>query len=130
VCRSAIDVGRSLSLCSTNAVRFVTPRPTRRIRLIVDASLTKPALASTAMRVDSDVEPPEPDCNIWVSVGVADTGPGLTPEEQTKLFRRFGQANPQVDSLSGFGLGASRAPPSMAALSLTVRRSLRLTPGC
>ena len=71
----------------------------------VRAAESLPDQRPGVMRVTSVELPARPENGVWLVVAVRDTGPGLDPSEQTRLFHRFAQANPQIDSLSGFGLG-------------------------
>jgi signal transduction histidine kinase len=43
--------------------------------------------------------------NVWVVIGVEDSGKGLSMDELGKLFARFSQANPKSDMYGGSGLG-------------------------
>ena len=71
----------------------------------VRAAESLPDQRPGVMRVTSVELPARPENGVWLVVAVRDTGPGLDPSEQSRLFHRFAQANPQIDSLSGFGLG-------------------------
>jgi PAS domain S-box-containing protein len=42
---------------------------------------------------------------LWLSASVEDTGPGITDEDQGKLFESFSQTRTGLDSLKGTGLG-------------------------
>ncbi|HET7228976.1 MAG TPA: GAF domain-containing sensor histidine kinase [Longimicrobium sp.] len=56
----------------------------------------------------------------WVAVDVADTGPGIAPEQHREIFREFGRLSPS--SARGFGLGLAISQRVAAALggSITV----------
>ena len=71
----------------------------------VHAAESLPPQGVGVMRVTTVDLPMRPVDGVWLVVAVRDTGPGLDPSEQSRLFHRFAQANPQIDSLSGFGLG-------------------------
>jgi signal transduction histidine kinase len=44
--------------------------------------------------------------NIYIYVAVADSGHGMTPEEQDRVFQRFAQASPRTyGEFGGHGLG-------------------------
>ena len=67
----------------------------RRITVHIDASAELPSASNGAMRVS------EPDASdllsdsVWITIGVEDSGKGLTSAELKKLFARFAQANPK-----------------------------------
>jgi signal transduction histidine kinase len=67
----------------------------RRIIVHLDASDGMPLAHDGAMRV-SEPNPADllPD-SVWVTIGVEDSGKGLTSAELKKLFARFAQANPK-----------------------------------
>jgi signal transduction histidine kinase len=55
--------------------------------------------------VDGQVDPSSPDC---LTVSVRDTGLGISPEDQQKLFTKFFRADdPRVRDVPGTGLGLS-----------------------
>lgn len=45
----------------------------------------------------------------WIKVTVSDNGPGIRPEEQTKIFNRFYRGSSAKNSGFGFGLGLAIA---------------------
>ena len=45
------------------------------------------------------------DNRLWLSASVQDTGPGLTDQEQKKLFEPFSQAKRGLEAHGGTGLG-------------------------
>ncbi|KAI9089987.1 hypothetical protein DFS34DRAFT_379627 [Phlyctochytrium arcticum] len=119
----------------TNSIRFMEKVTTKRIRVTIGASNEIPFLAPGGdededLRMDGDdmssasstdtVQPPmstTPPANathpqptppnpVYVTVAIADSGVGMTPEEQTLLFRRFAQASPKTYAeFGGSGLG-------------------------
>jgi signal transduction histidine kinase/CheY-like chemotaxis protein/tetratricopeptide (TPR) repeat protein len=59
----------------------------------------------------------------WITIGVADTGIGMTPEQQTKLFQEFSQADSEVTRKyggTGLGLALSRSLVRMMRGDITV----------
>ena len=62
---------------------------------------------STPLHVDaapslSEVLSIQPAANpVWITVAVQDSGRGLSPDDMTKLFHRFAQANPKTDQYGG-----------------------------
>ncbi len=48
---------------------------------------------------------PRADAGLWLSARVQDTGPGITMDDQRKLFEPFTQIASSADSLKGTGLG-------------------------
>lgn len=85
----------------SNAIRFTTPAPVRKICVTIEVRKNPPD-------DDTCIPPPpsprlvptatdagdESDCYIYGSV--ADSGPGLSPEELARLFQRFKQASAQT----------------------------------
>ena len=89
----------------TNALRYSAESNGQRVSVNVSAVNTLPAARAEVMRVAASNLVEQTVNGVWLIVQVTDTGPGLGPDEMSKLFHRFAQANPQIDSLSGFGLG-------------------------
>ena len=59
----------------------------------------------------------------WIELAVADTGIGMTSEQQAKLFKEFSQADPttaQRFSSTGLGLSISRKLARMMGGDVTV----------
>ena len=70
------------------------------INLISNASKNGPDGSEVGLRAVQQGE--------WVRLSVADSGPGVPPEERATLFRRFGQPGPANSrSQAGVGLGLS-----------------------
>jgi len=58
----------------------------------------------------------EDEGRLWVTVGVRDTGPGISPEEQEKVFDRFFRGSlAELGLVPGTGLGLSIAQEIMRA---------------
>jgi adenylate cyclase len=59
----------------------------------------------------------------WVELAVADSGIGMTPEQQAKLFEEFSQADAKTDQRfggTGLGLAISRKLARMMGGDVTV----------
>jgi hypothetical protein len=53
-----------------------------------------------------DIPPDTQGHDLYIYVAVADTGHGMTPEEQNRVFQRFAQASPRTyGDFGGHGLG-------------------------
>lgn len=77
------------------AVKFTASSANRLIVIDVKAG-TKPWYRDGARRVGKTQVQDTSD-TVWISVGVRDTGRGLTPDELERLFTRFAQARPRSD---------------------------------
>ncbi|KAH7100383.1 hypothetical protein BKA62DRAFT_771650 [Auriculariales sp. MPI-PUGE-AT-0066] len=87
----------------TNAIRFTSDTTMRKITVFMNSSdhLHEPT-SYRVCTVDEDFEHDGP----WLTIGVADSGCGLSPEDRVKLFERFAQAHPSKDQFTGgHGLG-------------------------
>lgn len=120
------DEGRfvqcALNLLS-NALKFVEASPIRQIRVRLAASpilpdVTLQKLFDPEAFALNDLTPLcEPYAKQWPSdalqaenallhFAIMDTGPGMRPEEQQKLFKRYSQASPKTyRAFGGVGLG-------------------------
>jgi signal transduction histidine kinase len=95
-----------VNLCS-NAIKFTSLQAKREVTIRVDVNLKAPD------EHESIVPPPDPPLKtlpdghpVWLYVSVSDTGPGMTPHELSKLFKKFTQANTEVHTqMGGNGLG-------------------------
>ncbi|KAH7100384.1 hypothetical protein BKA62DRAFT_640120 [Auriculariales sp. MPI-PUGE-AT-0066] len=86
-----------------NAIRFTSDTTMRKITVFMNSSdhLHEPT-SYRVCTVDEDFEHDGP----WLTIGVADSGCGLSPEDRVKLFERFAQAHPSKDQFTGgHGLG-------------------------
>jgi len=84
----------------SNAIRFTTPAPVRKICVSIEVRKNPPE--------DDTCLPPPPserlvpttteagDEEVYIYGSVADSGPGLSPEELARLFQRFKQASAQT----------------------------------
>lgn len=81
-----------------------------------------------SIEVTARVEPFTPALPAMVCIEVADTGIGLTQEQQSRLFKAFSQADPSIARrYGGTGLGLSISRQIMQALGGTL--SLHSEPG-
>ncbi|MBA3333962.1 MAG: HAMP domain-containing protein [Actinobacteria bacterium] len=74
----------------------------RRIRQVI-FNLLSNAVKFTPSGGAVDVSTARVDGEVWVSV--ADTGPGIAPEDQERIFEEFQQAEAGVEHREGTGLG-------------------------
>jgi signal transduction histidine kinase len=74
----------------------------RRIRQVI-FNLLSNAVKFTPAGGAVDVNAAVVDGEVWVSV--ADTGPGLAPEDRERIFEEFQQAKAGLDQREGTGLG-------------------------
>ena len=61
---------------------------------------------------------------VWIELAVADTGIGMTPEQQAKLFEEFSQADATTAQRfggTGLGLALSRKLARMMGGDVTVK---------
>ncbi|KAK4047296.1 hypothetical protein OIV83_005474 [Microbotryomycetes sp. JL201] len=89
----------------SNGVKYTSESKRRSIAIHVDAFEKPPEPREGAMRVKYTVPAQSDSEMVWLSIGVEDSGKGLTKEELNKLFARFAQANPKSDQYGGSGLG-------------------------
>ena len=99
---------------STSAARRDSPRPEEEGSLATIA-----ALAARAPRPDRP----------WLALQVSDTGIGIAPEDQERIFEEFEQVNagPRGDSMrrgTGLGLSISRRLARLLGAELTVESEL------
>lgn len=106
------------SLTTLQAIKFTKAQSCRMIRVRIGASRTrpqnrdidgiewfptrsKPPTRETVLDIDDTVEG-----QLYLKFAVEDTGRGLSPQEKTRLFNRFSQANPRTHiEYGGSGLG-------------------------
>jgi signal transduction histidine kinase len=95
-----------VNLCS-NAIKFTAKQPERKVNVRLEVDLRPPE--SGAPIIPSGAALPlrlADGQEIWLYVSVTDTGPGLKPDEISKLFSKFTQANPEIHTqMGGNGLG-------------------------
>ncbi|CAK9786228.1 hypothetical protein CC85DRAFT_260792 [Cutaneotrichosporon oleaginosum] len=104
-----VRLGQVLTNLTANAIRFTAAAETRRITVHYEVAL-EPPLPGTLLPPPNMphpmVTPLAEDTPIYLYVSVTDTGPGMTPEEQKMLFRRFQQSNKMIHTrYGGSGLG-------------------------
>ncbi|KAH6654916.1 hypothetical protein BKA67DRAFT_516759 [Truncatella angustata] len=103
----------------SNAIKFLKSESQRHIRLSVDASLVGQEQDPHVRYVPSRTGYCDPTNNaewgagepLYVSFSVQDTGPGMTQQEASRLFKQFSQASPRTHAKyggSGLGLFISR----------------------
>lgn len=105
----------------SNAIKFTKTGPERFLHLVLDASLTD--LTEECQEgfrfVPSGVQYQDPTRRpewgdgeeVFLTVSIQDTGPGITQDEIGRLFNRFSQASPRTHTQyggSGLGLFISR----------------------
>lgn len=102
----------------TNAIKFTKTQPARKISVAIAASIEKPpTVHNVAIKwFPSRTEDFNKDLTtdpewgngeqVFVNFSVRDTGRGLTHDEQSRLFRKFAQANVRTHvEYGGSGLG-------------------------
>ena len=77
-----------------------------RVRQILFNLVSNAAKFTQRGRVGLEVQPIRIQGEDWIEFSVADTGIGLTPEQQRRLFQSFSQADPSTSrKYGGTGLG-------------------------
>jgi len=77
-----------------------------RVRQILFNLVSNAAKFTQRGRVGLEVQPIRIQGEAWIEFSVADTGIGLTPEQQRRLFQSFSQADPSTSrKYGGTGLG-------------------------
>lgn len=93
----------------SNALRYTSNSDgPKSVTVRVDVFAKCPEPRPNVRRIGSlkaEAEAVEPSELVFAKVGVQDTARGLSPEELSKLFSRFVQANPTQDQYGGSGLG-------------------------
>lgn len=93
----------------SNALRYTSNSDgPKSVTVRVDVTTRCPEPRPNVRRIGSlkaEAEAVEPEDLVFAKVGVQDTARGLSPEELSKLFSRFVQANPTQDQYGGSGLG-------------------------
>ena len=95
-----------VNLCS-NAIKFTSLQAKREVTIKVEVNLQPPGEQGPIIPPVEPLQTPLPDGHpVWLYVSVSDTGPGMTPHELGKLFKKFTQANTEVHTqMGGNGLG-------------------------
>ncbi|KAG9852617.1 putative histidine kinase-like protein M3YPp, partial [Aureobasidium melanogenum] len=93
----------------SNSMKFTKGRNKRCIKVIIGSSSVTPPSHMSHLQwhpKESPVPVLNDDDNIFLTFQVQDTGKGLTPEEMSRLFNRFSQANATTAATyGGSGLG-------------------------
>jgi hypothetical protein len=93
----------------SNALRYTSnSEGPRSVTVRVDVFTKCPEPRPHVRRIGSlraEVDAVAPEDLVYAKVSVQDTARGLSPEELSKLFSRFVQANPTQDQYGGSGLG-------------------------
>ncbi|KAG9606188.1 putative histidine kinase HHK19p, partial [Aureobasidium melanogenum] len=105
-------IGQVLVNLITNAIKFTKPSKNERTVLVrLGASKERPTNLSvtyaTTENPEARVQPePTTDATFYLWFSVADTGCGMSEEEQKRMFNRFSQASPKTyTQYGGSGLG-------------------------
>ncbi|GMK54509.1 hypothetical protein CspeluHIS016_0110950 [Cutaneotrichosporon spelunceum] len=104
-----VRLGQVLTNLTANAIRFTGASETRQVTVHYEVSLEPPLpgmFEPPLSKLAPLVAPLAEDTPIYLYVSVADTGPGMTPDEQKMLFQRFQQSNKMIHTrYGGSGLG-------------------------
>ena len=114
IAAASVSPSRTADLSSPASARRNSPRPEEEGSLATIA-----ALAARAPRADRP----------WLALQVSDTGIGIAPEDQERVFEEFEQVNagPRGDSMrrgTGLGLSISRRLARLLGAELTVESEL------
>ncbi|GAB7350496.1 hypothetical protein MBLNU459_g1092t1 [Dothideomycetes sp. NU459] len=114
--RAYLDPSRLLQVLInliTNAIKFTQYQKLRKITLELGASLTVPNeednveyFVKAPSKLPLPVSEQTPGQDVYITIGVVDTGCGLSEEEMQRLFVKFSQASPRTHvQYGGSGLG-------------------------
>jgi signal transduction histidine kinase len=100
----------------SNAIKFTETAAKHVVRVRVGVAAALPDDADVPAWPEMDLEDLLPMCtleakdahaeHLWIYVAVADSGLGMSQEEQNRMFQRFAQASPRTyGEFGGHGLG-------------------------
>jgi len=128
--RDVVETTRSLAEQNGNVVRVVSPvalaplhTDPKRLMQVVLNLLSNACKFTERGQVDVSIVPVQADGRKWVDVAVTDTGPGMTREQQERLFEDFFQGDGATQRKfggTGLGLAISRRICQAMGGNLTV----------
>ncbi|CED83475.1 two-component-like hybrid sensor histidine kinase 2 [Phaffia rhodozyma] len=90
----------------SNGIRFTDKASMHRREISVSIEVASAAPDDDSCRPPKTSVPVTPGSSCYIYGAVTDSGPGLTPEELTRLFQRFSQASSSTHAVyGGSGLG-------------------------
>jgi len=92
--------------------------------LLSNAVKYTPAGGRIDVRISQRTTRREGDAGPWVSVHVIDTGPGIAPEDQERVFSEFTRLAPTAAEGAGLGLSISRRIARLLGGDLTVESEI------
>ncbi|WWD18861.1 hypothetical protein CI109_103316 [Kwoniella shandongensis] len=107
-----VRLGQVVTNLLSNAIRFTASSLTRRIKVRYDVSSRPPADDTCEAPNDDETVnfSTNPEIPVWLYISVTDTGPGLGPDEQAALFRRFSRISEllggRIEMRSQLGVGS------------------------
>jgi len=100
------------------------------MEIVENAIRFAPADGQVELEAGSILDQAPGDQRHWVTISVHDTGPGMSPEEQERVFDRFFRGSlAESGHIPGTGLGLSIAQEIMQAHGGRVTVESRCVPG-